>query len=78
MLKQSSNQPTKLNPDEILKIDTSLQSGIKARASYNLKNYINPPSYKNKALNFKSNEGRKPVPQGGLFAVPTRHQGKIF
>lgn len=53
MLKQASNQPTKLNPDEILKIDKSLQNGIKARTSYNLKNYINPPSYKNRSLNFK-------------------------
>lgn len=53
MLKQSSNQPTKLNPDELLKIDKSLQNGIKARTSYNFKNYINPPSYKNRALNFK-------------------------
>ena len=54
MLKQSSNHPTKLNPDEILKIDKSLQNGIKARTNYNLKNYINPPSYKNRGLNFKS------------------------
>jgi uncharacterized membrane protein YgcG len=53
MLKQASNQPTKLNPDELLKIDKSLQNGIKARASYNLKNYINPPSYKSRALNFQ-------------------------
>lgn len=53
MLKQASNQPTKLNPDEILKISTSLNNGVKARTNYNLKNYINPPNYKSRGLNFK-------------------------
>lgn len=61
MLKQASNQPTKLNPDEILKIDKSLQNGIKARTSYNLKNYINPPNYKNKGLNFKGKTQRNDI-----------------
>lgn len=68
MLKQSSNQPTKLNPDELLKIDKSLQIGIKARTSYNLKNYINLPSYKNRALNFK---GKTPaIKQNIMPKVP--------
>ena len=77
MLKQSSNQPTKLNPDEILKIDTSLQSGIKARASYNLKNYINPPSYKNKALNFKSKTQNNHIKKSCLGAVSAQQKAPL-
>lgn len=61
MLKQASNQPTKLNPDEILKISTSLNNGVKARTNYNLKNYINPPSYKSRALNFKGKTQRNDI-----------------
>lgn len=53
LLKQSSNQPTKLNPDEILKIQTSLNSGIKSREFYNQNTYLKPISYKNRSLNFK-------------------------
>ncbi|MDO9482337.1 MAG: hypothetical protein Q8Q84_27590 [Hydrogenophaga sp.] len=76
MLKQSSNQPTKLNPDELLRIDKSLQNGIKARASYNLKNYINPPSYKNRGLNFK---GKTPaIKQNIVPKVPmAQHKAPI-
>lgn len=56
LLKQSSNQPTKLNPDELLKVHQSLEIGIKKRADYNQKIY-NTPS-KNKGLNFKSSSNK--------------------
>lgn len=54
LLKQSSNQPTKLNPDELLKVQTSLNSGIKARELYNKNTYLKPISYKNRSLNLKA------------------------
>ncbi|WP_313570390.1 relaxase/mobilization nuclease domain-containing protein [Comamonas terrigena] len=77
MLKQASNQPTKLNPDELLKIDKSLQNGIKARASYNLKNYINPPSYKSRALNFKGKTQRNDIKKSCLGAVSAQQKAPL-
>lgn len=56
LLKQSSNQPTKLNPDELLKVQASLQNGIKYRAEYNHKTYNKPA--KNKGLNFKKSSNK--------------------
>jgi len=56
LLKQSSNQPTKLNPDELLKVQMSLNKGIKYRAEYNHKTYNTLP--KNKGLNFKSSSNK--------------------
>lgn len=56
LLKQSSNQPTKLNPDELLKVHQSLENGINKRAEYNEKIY-NAPA-KNKGLNFKSSSNK--------------------
>lgn len=60
LLKQSSNQPTKLNPDEILKTQISLNSGIKARELYNKNTYLKPISYKNRSLNLKSQLTKTP------------------
>lgn len=51
LLKQSSNQPTKLNPDELLKVQESLIKGIKYRAEYNEKTFNKVPNFKSKALN---------------------------
>lgn len=53
LLKQSSNQPTKLNPDQLLKVQTSLQNGIKFRAEYNEKTFNKVPNFKNRSLNLK-------------------------
>lgn len=53
LLKQSSNQPTKLNPDQILKIQESLNKGIKYRAEYNEKTFNKVPNFKSKSLNLK-------------------------
>ncbi len=77
MLKQSSNHPTKLNPDEILKIDKSLQSGIKARTNYNLKNYINPPNYKSRGLNFKGKTQRNDIKKSCLGAVSAQQKAPL-
>lgn len=77
MLKQSSNQPTKLNPDEILKIDKSLQNGIKARTSYNLKNYINPPNYKSRSLNFKGKTQNNHIKKSCLGAVSAQQKAPL-
>lgn len=56
LLKQSSNQPTKLNPDELLKVQKSLKNGVNRRAEYNHKTYNTP--VKNKGLNFKSSSNK--------------------
>lgn len=53
LLKQSSNQPTKLNPDQLLKVQTSLSNGIKYRAEYNEKIFNKVPNFKNRSLNLK-------------------------
>ena len=53
LLKQSSNQPTQLNPDQLLKVQTSLSNGIKFRADYNEKTFNKVPNFKNKSLNLK-------------------------
>jgi len=53
LLKQSSNQPTKLNPDQLLKVQTSLQNGIKYRAEYNEKTFNKVQNFKNRSLNLK-------------------------
>ncbi|WKL16833.1 relaxase/mobilization nuclease domain-containing protein [Comamonas testosteroni] len=53
LLKQSSNQPTKLNPDQLLKVQTSLSNGIKYRAEYNEKTFNKVPNFKNRSLNLK-------------------------
>lgn len=53
LLKQSSNQPTKLNPDQLLKVQTSLSNGIKHRAEYNEKTFNKVPNFKNRSLNLK-------------------------
>lgn len=77
MLKQASNQPTKLNPDEISKIDKSLQNGIKARTSYNLKNYINPPNYKSRSLNFKGKTQNNHIKKSCLGAVSAQQKAPL-
>ncbi|WP_416820634.1 relaxase/mobilization nuclease domain-containing protein [Delftia tsuruhatensis] len=77
MLKQASNQPTKLNPDELLKIDKSLQNGTKARTSYNLKNYINPPNYKSRGLNFKGKTQRNDIKKSCLGAVSAQQKAPL-
>jgi hypothetical protein len=56
LLKQSSNQPTKLNPNELLKVQKSLENGINKRAEYNHKTYNTPA--KNKGLNFKGSSNK--------------------
>lgn len=61
LLKQSSNQPTKLNPDQLLKVQTSLNNGIKFRANYNEKTFNKAPNFKNRSLNLKSSIKNKPV-----------------
>lgn len=68
LLKQSSNQPTKLNPDQLLKVQTSLSNGIKFRADYNEKTFNKVPNFKNKSLNFKGstkNKSSMDVPKVG-------------
>lgn len=54
MLKQSSNMPTKLNPDELLKIQTRLNNGIQARTNYNQNTFLKPVSYKNRSNNLNA------------------------
>lgn len=61
LLKQSSNQPTKLNPDQLLKVQTSLSNGIKYRAEYNEKTFNKVPNFKNRSLNLKDSIKNKPV-----------------
>ena len=56
LLKQSRNQPTKLNSDELSKSHQSLENGINKRAEYNQKVYNTPA--KNKGLNFKSSSNK--------------------
>lgn len=53
LLKQSSNQPTKLNPEQLLKVQTSLNKGIKYRTEYNEKTFNKVPNFKSKSLNLK-------------------------
>lgn len=77
MLKQASNQPTKLNPDELLKIDKSLQNGIRARTIYNLKNYINPPNYKIRGLNFQGKTQRNDINKSCLGAVSAQQKAPL-
>lgn len=54
MLKQSSNQPTKLNPDEVLKVMESMNKGTQARTKYNHNTFLKPISYKNRSNNLKN------------------------
>ena len=54
MLKQSSNMPTKLNPDELLKVQKSLTNGIQARTKYNQNTFLKPVSYKNRSNNLNA------------------------
>lgn len=68
LLKQSSNQPTKLNPDQLLKVQTSLNNGIKFRAEYNEKTFNKVPNFKNRSLNLKGsikNKALVDVPKVG-------------
>lgn len=58
LLKQSSNQPTKLNPDQLLKVQTSLNNGIKYRAEYNEKTFNKVPNFKNRSLNLKGSSNK--------------------
>lgn len=59
LLKQSSNQPTKLNPDQLLKVQTSLNDGIKFRADYNEKTFNKAPNFKTRSQNFKTSQAIK-------------------
>lgn len=77
MLKQSSNFPTKLSPDELLKITKNLNNGIKARTNYNLKNYINLPNYKNRALNLKG-KTQKTIEKNIVPNVPAAQHKVLF
>ena len=68
LLKQSSNQPTKLNPDQLLKVQISLSNGIKYRAEYNEKTFNKVPNFKNRSLNLKGsikNKALVDVPKVG-------------
>lgn len=76
LLKQSSNQPTKLNPDELLKVQKSLENGINKRAEYNHKTYNTPA--KNNGLNFENSSNKNikiDVPKVGK--LPTAQIPKI-
>lgn len=53
LLKKSSNQPTKLNSVQLLKLKKSLENGIKKRAEYNEKTFNKVPNFKKRSLNLK-------------------------
>ncbi|QIL78565.1 hypothetical protein G7047_00490 [Diaphorobacter sp. HDW4A] len=71
LLKQSSNQPIKLNPDQLLKVQTSLSNGIKFRADYNEKTFNKVPNFKNKSLNFKGSIKNKSIDVPKVGKLPT-------
>lgn len=60
MLKQSSEQPTKLNPDQLLKVVESMNKGMKARTKYNHNTFLKPISYKNRSNNLKASLTKTP------------------
>jgi len=57
MLKQASDQPTKLTLTELEQVKTSLNKGIQARTDYNNKTFNRPPTnFKSKSLNLKGSK----------------------